>query len=142
MKNKRRWTRAFCKAMAGILALLLTAPGLPVATAAEGGVMEIMPFQDFETNYDASQWNSYNSDAKFSTPANGKLGGARTSGGFWGGDWAYPADFAEKLKSTGDDRITKIVILGTVELESRAGSDRAEISLVDSPANAGALPIQ
>lgn len=147
MKNKRRWTRAFCKAMAGILALLLTAPGLPVATAAEGGVMEIMPFQDFETNYDASQWDSYNNEAKFPSPANGngKLGGARTSGGFWGGDWAYPADFAEKLKSTGDDRITKIVILGTMELESRsdgAWNGCAEISLVDSHENAGGEPIQ
>lgn len=101
--------------------------------------VEIMPYQDFETNYDANQWDNNAAGTKLPV-ADGKLGDVRNEGGFSCGDWAYPVGFNAKLT---DGTVKKIVILANDELKSRTEYGcYSEISLVDSAANNGDSPIQ
>ena len=129
----------FCRALIGVLSLMLAASAVPAVFAEAGtdSVIEIMPFQDFGSSYDADQWDSYADWTKFPAPANGRLEAARTGDGFYAADWPYPEEFKTKLNARG---VKKIVILGTMRLENVGG--RMEISLVDSPNNAGGSPIQ
>ena len=136
---KRRETNVFCRALSVILTLMLSLSVMPAVFAEAGtdSVIEIMPFQDFGSSYDADQWDSYADWTKFPAPANGRLEAARTGDGFYAADWPYPEEFKTKLNARG---VKKIVILGTMRLENVGG--RMEISLVDSPNNAGGSPIQ
>lgn len=111
--------------------------GSVTLTTESVSVLSVMPYQDFETNYDESQWNKPNHTTYKGLLAveDGKLK-TQSTVQVYGHEWAYPDGFMEKIT---DGTIKKIIVLGTMEADEIAtsGNARIQASLTNTIMSAG-----